>query len=172
MGIAAARNELLLGRPDGAAGPVCLRLPPAGVGGAHGDGSHRTGPQAEARPGRDAAGEPVAAVLGPVRGGAAEVLQQRGLARTELRGCRRRRRDSLWASGRDSRGATRGGQGEACSPCANSPSRTGRVPRHRSRLTQIWLREGIPERQGREISCRPASNSPLPAPVTPKSEAA
>ena len=32
---------LLLGRPDGAAGPVCLRLPPAGVGGAHGDGSDR-----------------------------------------------------------------------------------------------------------------------------------
>ncbi len=71
-----------------------------------------------------------------------------------------------------SRGATRGGQGEVCSPCANSPSRTGRVPRNRSRLTQIWLREGIPERQGREISCRPASNSPLPGPVTPKSEAA
>ena len=36
-----ARSELLLGRPDGAAGPVCLRLPPAGVGGAHGDGSDR-----------------------------------------------------------------------------------------------------------------------------------
>ena len=88
------------------------------------------------------------------------------------RGCGRRRRDSLWASGRDSRGATRGGQREVCSPCANSPSRTGRVPRNRSRLTQIWLREGIPERQGREISCRPASNSPLPGPVTPKSEAA
>ena len=84
------------------------------------------------------------------------------------RGCGRRRRDSLWASGRDSRG----GQREVCSPCANSPSRTGRVPRNRSRLTQIWLREGIPERQGREISCRPASNSPLPGPVTPKSEAA
>ena len=66
----------------------------------------------------------------------------------------------------------RGGQREVCSPCANSPSRTGRVPRNRSRLTQIWLREGIPERQGREISCRPASNSPLPGPVTPKSEAA
>ena len=67
---------------------------------------------------------------------------------------------------------TRGGQREVCSPCANSPSRTGRVPRNRSRLTQIWLREGIPEHQGREISCRPASNSPLPGPVTPKSEAA
>ena len=39
--------------------------------------------------------------------------------------CGRRRRDSLWASGRDSRGATRGGQREVCSPCANSPSRTG-----------------------------------------------
>ncbi len=63
-------------------------------------------------------------------------------------------------------------QREVCSPCANSPSRTGRVPRNRSRLTQIWLREGIPERQGQEISCRPASNSPLPGPVTPKSEAA
>ena len=93
-------------------------------------------------------------------------------SRTAWRGCGRRRRDSLWASGRDSRGATRGGQREVCSPCANSPSRTGRVPRNRSRLTQIWLREGIPERQGREINCRPASNSPLPGPVTPKSEAA
>ena len=109
--------------------------------------------------GGDAAGEPVGGCTGPC-------------SRTAWRGCGRRRRDSLWASGRDSRGATRGGQREVCSPCANSPSRTGRVPRNRSRLTQIWLREGIPERQGREISCRPASNSPLPGPVTPKSEAA
>ncbi len=140
--------------------------------------------------GGDAAGEPVAAVLGPVRGGAAGgVATTRAgteLARAQcgtiralllkvaavVRVSGRRRRDSLWASGRDSRGATRGGQREVCSPCANSPSRTGRVPRNRSRLTQIWLREGIPERQGREISCRPASNSPLPGPVTPKSEAA
>ena len=99
-------------------------------------------------------------------------FRARSCSRTAWRGCGRRRRDSLWASGRDSRDATRGGQREVCSPCANSPSRTGRVPRNRSRLTQIWLREGIPERQGREISCRPASNSPLPGPVTPKSEAA
>ena len=99
-------------------------------------------------------------------------FRARSCSRTAWRGCGRRRRDSLWASGRDSRGATRGGQREVCSPCANSPSRTGRVPRNRSRLTQIWLREGIPEHQGREISCRPASNSPLPGPVTPKSEAA